>query len=184
MKRLGLAGICIIAMLIPYCGMWLMYRHYEACLADGRSGSFIIIDKQTMTLTLYDREGEPAETFPIACGKRPGNKRENGDMRTPEGVFRITSVEDSRAWKHDFGDGRGEIAGAYGPWFIRLVTPGHKGIGIHGTHDPASIGTRATEGCIRLGNDDLERLKPLVYSGMPVVILPSQADITANSLKK
>lgn len=72
---------------------------------------------------------------------------------------------------------QGEIRGAYGSHFIRLKTPGHRGIGIHGTHDPASIGTRATEGCIRLNNGDLlELVKKYVYVGMPVVILTSEAD--------
>ena len=43
-------------------------------------------------------------------------------------------------------------------------------IGIHGTHDPSSIGTRASEGCIRLNNKDLETLKPYVKVGTKVVI--------------
>ena len=44
------------------------------------------------------------------------------------------------------------------------------GIGIHGTHDPASIGTRASEGCIRLENSQVEALKKLVCVGTKVVI--------------
>ena len=60
--------------------------------------------------------------------------------------------------------------GAYGPWFIRLKT-GWNGIGIHGTHDPGSIGTDVTEGCIRLQNKDVEELKKqYIKVGLPVVI--------------
>lgn len=44
------------------------------------------------------------------------------------------------------------------------------GIGIHGTHDPASIGTRASEGCIRLENGNLQKLKPYVKVGMKVTV--------------
>jgi len=94
-----------------------------------------------------------------------------GDFRTPEGEFPVSSIEDSRKWTHDFGDGKGRIKGAYGPWFIRLET-GWKGIGIHGTHDPDSIGTAATEGCIRLANPDLLRLVARISVGTPVTILP------------
>lgn len=98
-------------------------------------------------------------------------------MKTPEGLFSVQQIQDASAWTHDFGDGKGEIRGAYGSHFIRLKTPGHRGIGIHGTHDPASIGTRATEGCVRLNNSDLlELVKKYVYVGMPVVILTSEAD--------
>lgn len=116
-----------------------------------------------------------------ACGPSiplPADDKEKpGDMKTPEGLFSVQQIQDASAWTHDFGDGKGEIRGAYGSHFIRLKTPGHCGIGIHGTHDPASIGTRATEGCVRLNNSDLlELVKKYVYVGMPVVILTSEAD--------
>ena len=140
----------------------------------------IVISKESMTLNLYDSNGGLIYSFPVAVGKKLGNKREVGDNRTPEGEFKVQQIQDSSAWPHDFGDGKGEIAGAYGPWFIRLQTPPHTGIGIHGTHLPSSIGTRATEGCIRLNNDDLMKLKPLVKVGMSVTIEPSIADQEAD----
>ena len=62
--------------------------------------------------------------------------------------------------------------------------PGHTGIGIHGTHAPESIGTRATEGCIRLNNDDLERLVDLIYPPLSVVITPSARDEGMNTKSK
>jgi hypothetical protein len=40
---------------------------------------------------------------------------------------------------------------------------GHQGIGIHGTHDDNSIRTRATEGCIRLKNEDLEGNSEIIF---------------------
>lgn len=139
----------------------------------------IVISKARMELTLFDAAGTAVLTFPVACGKAAGHKRRAGDMRTPEGRFAVQQVQNASSWTHDFRDGKGVIAGAYGGWFIRLAT-GFSGIGIHGTHAPATIGTRATEGCIRLRNDDLERLKPQVKIGMPVYILPGEADVVAN----
>lgn len=64
--------------------------------------------------------------------------------------------------------------------FLRLSTLPHKGIGIHGTHLPNSIGTRCTEGCIRLRNEDIVRLRDIAYSGLTVIILPSDNDVKAN----
>ena len=61
-------------------------------------------------------------------------------------------------------------------FFIRLKTPGHKGIGIHGTHLPESIGEKTTEGCIRLRNEDLKRLVSLIYPPLTVIITPSAED--------
>ena len=111
------------------------------------------------------------DAFPVALGSNPGQKQRRGDRRTPEGEFSVVRIQDSRAWTHDFRDGKGEIPGAYGPWFIRLKT-GWDGIGIHGTHDPSSVGKDVTEGCIRLRNADLQKLRPLVRRGTRVAVLP------------
>lgn len=135
-------------------------------------GGRIVIDKSKMTLTVYRADGSRRAVFGMACGKNRGNKQKRGDNRTPEGNFTVSQIQDASAWTHDFGDGNGVIRGAYGPWFIRLDTPPHRGIGIHGTHDPASIGTRASEGCIRLRNENVDSLKKMVYIGMPVTITP------------
>ena len=140
----------------------------------------ISISKQTMELTLYDANNHIIKRYPIACGKNLGNKVKVGDMRTPEGNFSVQEIVNSSHWQHDFKDGKGMIAGAYGPYFIRLLTPPHRGIGIHGTHAPESIGTRATEGCIRMNNDDLRELRPYVEPGMKVEILTSEADKAAS----
>ena len=143
--------------------------------------NYIIISKEDLTLTLYDERGVVVVQYPVAVGKNYGNKQRSGDMKTPEGEFSIEQIQPASDWGHDFGDGKGWIPNCYGNWFIRLKTPPHRGIGIHGTHAPESIGTRATEGCIRLRNADLDSLKPLVRVGMPVSILPSDADREADA---
>jgi LysM repeat protein len=149
---------------------------------DPNKASHIVISKETMTLKLYDSSNRVIFNFPIAVGKNYGNKQKPGDMKTPEGEFSVQQIVNASAWSHDFKDGKGVIQHAYGDWFIRLKTPGHSGIGIHGTHDPNSIGTRATEGCIRLNNENLNKLQPLVYTGMKVTILTSQRDQQADGL--
>jgi len=134
-----------------------------------RKDYWIRIDKGDYLLSLY-RGQDLVKTYSIAVGKNPGNKQAIGDHRTPVGNFRVVSIENASKWKHDFGDGKGKIDGAYGPWFIRLDAGGWKGIGIHGTHDPDSRGTMATEGCIRLSNEEIQDLKRYAYRNMRVVI--------------
>lgn len=148
----------------------------EEPTGDSRLAEHIVISKEEMTLKLYDSQQRLICSFPVAVGKNLGNKRRSGDMKTPEGEFRVQQIQPASHWTHDFGDGKGVIEGCYGNWFIRLETPPHRGIGIHGTHDPASIGTRATEGCIRLHNNDLDSLRPMVKVGMRVTIETSVAD--------
>ena len=132
----------------------------------------LVVSKQEMTLSIVGGDGAVIKTYPIACAINKGNKQRRGDNKTPEGEFHISQILDGTYMTHDFGDGKGPIRGCYGPWFFRLDVPNFPKIGIHGTHQPESIGTRCTEGCIRLNNDDLRELKEYIKIGMTVIILP------------
>lgn len=180
MKRV----LVILLALLGCVGTWWVCRHYyQGVISKIENANILVISKQDMRLSLISYKGDTLFCAPIAVGKAYGNKRKRGDMRTPEGVFQVVDIQDASHWTHDFGDGKGEIAGAYGNHFIRLAVPGHTGIGIHGTHAPESIGTRATEGCIRLNNDDLERLVELIYPPLTVVITPAAGDERVNEEK-
>ncbi|MBO4670242.1 MAG: L,D-transpeptidase [Bacteroidales bacterium] len=150
-----------------------------ACLLGAQPESlpgnpFIVVDKQAMTLSLMAPDSTLIKSYPIACGTNYGNKTRNGDRKTPEGRFTINEILNSRGLTHDFGDGKGPVRNAYGPWFLRLDVPCRRDIGIHGTHLPESIGTRATEGCIRLTNEDITDLRQRVRVGTVVIILPDK----------
>lgn len=43
-------------------------------------------------------------------------------------------------------------------------------IGIHGTNDPSTIGQTVSHGCIRMRNEDIEKLVPVLPLGTPVQI--------------
>jgi len=158
---------------------------YEKLFGDAKY--LIHVHKQTYKLELFKKGNpNPIKTYGIAVAKNHGDKKKSGDNRTPtswgnavdipksyggakSGIpsqtvpFRVEEVCEASSWTHDFHDGKGVINGAYGPWFISLDT-GWDGIGIHGTHDPKSIGTNASEGCIRLNNKDVDELRNIIYS--------------------
>jgi lipoprotein-anchoring transpeptidase ErfK/SrfK len=125
----------------------------------------VVIDKTDFTLFVYDLSGNLLASFPVSIGKNPdlADKKEAGDNRTPEGSFTVSGIEDSSGWTFE---GRP----AYGPWFIALSTPPWTGIGIHGTDEPEKIGTAASEGCIRMRDEDLEKLMSYVRVGTIVDI--------------
>ncbi len=133
------------------------------------SKSRIVVSKEMMELYVIEKS-DTIFKCPVAVGRNFGDKEKTGDKKTPEGTFSIRSIEDSSSWTHDFNDGKGIRKGAYGPFFFRLKVPRFNGIGIHGTCKPESIGTRDSEGCVRLYNADLQKLRRLVYVGMPVTI--------------
>lgn len=143
-------------------------------------GYYILIQKSDHLLSLY-KDGIVLKQYKVALGKNPGDKQKVGDCRTPEGHFYINYIKDASKWTHDFKDGKGEIKGAYGPWYFALYTGSDAtfskkkwtGIGIHGTHAPESIGTNASEGCIRLSNENLIELYNIIKNAnkLPVDIV-------------
>lgn len=164
--------IKLMLALLLVCSSALAQGPFSSYCKQAGDAPFILISKDNLTLDLVDANGESIKQYRIACSKYYGNKLKKGDNKTPEGTFKINELLNSKSLTHDFRDGKGPIRGAYGPWFLRLSVPGFIDIGIHGTHLPESIGTRATEGCIRLRNEDILDLKERVKLGTPVIILP------------
>lgn len=175
--------VSCLLLLICVFEYYILQQKYKKELFLVQNAVVLLISKQDMLLRLIDYEGNELFCAPIACGQNYGNKRRKGDFRTPEGVFQVVDIQNASEWKHDFKDGKGNVENAYGPYFIRLETPGHKGIGIHGTHDLLSIGSRATEGCIRMRNEDLTKLVKLIYPPLTVIITPSSSDEAENALQ-
>jgi len=145
-----------------------------------RDRCFFVISKKEYRLYVYEVSADKKDTalvahFPVCYAVNKEAKTRSGDMCTPEcsmdEPFKITQIVDATSWCHDFGDGRGEIK-AYGAWFMRLETPGFKGVGIHGsTNNAASVPGRDSEGCIRLRDADLLVLHDSFAAvGIPVVI--------------
>lgn len=113
------------------------------------SSEYLIwVDMSAMTLTLY-RNGQKTECWPIAVG--------TDETPTPIGVFRIT---------HRFVT---PAASEFGTRFIALNVPWGQ-YAIHGTNKPGSIGSHASEGCVRMFSRDVERLYKMVPDGTTVVI--------------
>lgn len=69
--------------------------------------------------------------------------------------------------------------GAYGPYayglsgfsnVLQSFDGGPGVIGLHGTDQPQLVGTSVSHGCIRLRNEDIEKLVPILPLGTPVEI--------------
>lgn len=142
---------------------------------------FIIADKGTMRVTLYDKFGRSRMSFPMACSRYYGTKHKFRDNRTPEGFFTAEGIYDSREWLYTDDDGNtSDAKGVYGPRFIRLLTPVTRSVGIHGTNSPGSPGLRCSHGCMRLLNKNVLELTKYAQKGMPIIVNPSAKDAAVN----
>ncbi len=60
--------------------------------------------------------------------------------------------------------------GPNNPVGVIWIALNKKGIGLHGTEEPDSIGRSASHGCVRLANWDIVRLAGKVKGGVAVSI--------------
>jgi len=97
---------------------------------------------------VFLRFSEEIATYPVAVGK-PATP-------TPVGEWKVI--------QKTLNPG-----GAFGTRWMRINVP-WGGYGIHGTNNPASIGTEVSNGCIRMNNEDVEALYEVVPLGTPVKI--------------
>jgi murein L,D-transpeptidase YafK len=133
----------------------------------------IVVDKTNEILYVVSfRKGIPyiEKRYPCITGKRPGDKLEEGDMRTPEGIYFPLY------WRSGLPKMYG--LGAYPLNYPNLVDKkilkrnGH-GIWIHGTDNP-NRSPHSTNGCVALRNDYLEELRRIIKPKItPVIIVSS-----------
>lgn len=118
----------------------------------------IEIDKSKNVLVLYS-SGEAVKKYSVATGKK---------NCTPVGEFKITDKLVHPTW---FKTGAilppGSPENALGTRWMGFDKPAY---GIHGTIEPKSIGTQASEGCIRMLNEEVEELYSIVPVGTKVTI--------------
>ena len=139
------------------------------CVSLAESQNRVVISKPELMIFVLSAEGDTLHQAPIAAGRLFGQKRRADDWKTPEGHFRVKRIS---TWLPKTP----EMA-PYGSCFMLIETPGFYGIGMHGTNNPKSIGTRCSHGCIRMFNDDARTVLGLVEIGTPVIILPDTVGV-------
>ena len=138
--------------------------------ADGARktvSTVITIKQSTFTLRLF-KNLKVVKTYKVAVGQ--------SGYPTPNGRFAIQSKQIDPVWSVPNSPWAGELAGstvgggsAANPLKARWL--GVSGsVGIHGTGQGYSIGTRASHGCIRMHVPDVKALYKRVPLGTPVLI--------------
>ncbi|MCM1293194.1 MAG: L,D-transpeptidase family protein [Bacteroides sp.] len=142
---------------------------------------FVVVDKPSMYVVLFDRYGREKQSYRMACGRNYGTKHKRSDCRTPEGFFSAEGIYDSTDWLYTDDNGyTSPTRGVYGTRFIRVENPATRTVGIHGTNAPGSLGRRASHGCIRVHNNSIIDLVKYVKKGMPIIVNPSDRDQQVN----
>jgi L,D-transpeptidase YnhG len=141
-----------------------------------RSKHAIAVDTSRARLYLFENTPSGLKLladYYISVGKLGTDKMAEGDLRTPLGVYYVTSNLDPKSLKDFYGSGALPI-NYPNPYDARRGRTGG-GIWLHGTPPSQfSRAPKATDGCVVLANPDLERIiRTVEVRSTPVVIAPS-----------
>ena len=132
-----------------------------------RYGTVITVDKAAFKLRLF-KHLKFAKSYGVAVGQPA--------YPTPSGRFAIQNKQVNPTWSVPNSPWAGELQGttveggsAANPLKARWLGIAN-GVGIHGTGEDASIGSRASHGCLRMHVSDVIDLYPRVPVGTPVLI--------------
>lgn len=141
---------------------------------DERIETALVVDKAGHRLYVYRRgaDGEPQllHDYYVSTGKLDGNKLSSGDLRTPEGVYFITSHIPDEKLPDLYG------IGAYpmnypNEWDRHQGKTGY-GIWLHGTENAFySRPPLDSEGCVVLPNLDLQKVEQYLRPGITPIIV-------------
>jgi lipoprotein-anchoring transpeptidase ErfK/SrfK len=139
--------------------------------AGGATGSVRIkVDVKTNMLGVFENDKIVA-AYPVTVG--------SGQLPTPIGEWKVRGVAKFPTFRYDEKMlKRGERGknfyilkpGPNNPVGVIWIALNKRGIGIHGTDEPDTIGKVASHGCIRLANWDIVRLAGRVKAGVPVEV--------------
>lgn len=138
------------------------------CLLSYRFGPeqfIIIVEKSTQRLFVYsNHKPDPIEHFTITTGKNNGQKLEEGDMKTPEGLYffrRVLSGEELPK-VDDYGE-KAFTLNYPNPIDKREERNG-SGIWLHGAFDAGkTTSPYNTRGCVVMQNGDLVKVSKYIF---------------------
>jgi lipoprotein-anchoring transpeptidase ErfK/SrfK len=128
--------------------------------------TIVTVDRNRFRLRLF-KHLRLVRSYPIAVGMI--------GLSTPAGLYHVQEREVNPSWHVPNAPWAGALAGQTippgpsDPLVARWLGLGG-GVGIHGTNEPFSIGSRASHGCIRMLPADVIQLYPRVPLGTPVYI--------------
>lgn len=139
-------------------------------IAGKKQNASIVVDLSENRLYRYDKDGKAFEVYQVASGKKTSP--------TSTGIRRVSHIETYPYTEAPAGTKRRKSPKAYGPKILILTTIdpktgkdlGSNGEFIHGNNNPASIGTYASHGCVRMDNDVITQLSKEVKPGSYVLI--------------
>lgn len=140
----------------------------------------LLVDKSRHRIYVYQQQADNApprllKDFYISTGRAEGNKVNEGDLRTPEGVYFITSFIPDEKLPEKYGIGA--FPTNYPNVLDQRLGKTGNGIWLHGTDRLYySRPPLDSEGCVVLSNVDLAKIRDLIQPGITPVVIADKID--------
>ncbi|MFW2330959.1 MAG: L,D-transpeptidase family protein [Nitrospinota bacterium] len=136
----------------------------------------IIVDKSRETIyvaNLSDSNYKINRQYSISIGSKVGDKQQLGDLKTPEGVYKIVAVLKGDRLDEQYGP-RAYVLN-YPNRLDRVYGKTGSGIWIHGS----GLGSKTdkTRGCVELNDFDIVEIEEYAKTGVPVYIFPARYEL-------
>jgi murein L,D-transpeptidase YafK len=141
--------------------------------------SAILVDKATNSLELTDlQDGEYVvlKKFHATLGKTKGDKAQEGDQKTPEGIYTFRSIQKPPSLPAKFGVMAFSLN--FPNDFDRIAGRTGYGIMLHATNIPGRLNEDYdSEGCVVCKNEELMEMAPSIRLGLtPILIFDKLSD--------
>ncbi len=141
-----------------------LYPSSIILLDDYFSHHVLVVEKSTHKLYLFENNAGMAKhikTFQTATGKINGNKLNEGDHKTPEGIYQLNGFHSQKDLISRFGKegeiyGQGAFTTNYPNFIDKITNKSGNGIWLHSTNDESRIAKGLdSRGCVVVANNDL-----------------------------
>ncbi len=185
MKRASLLATLCVLNLSPWNS--LPAGTPEPLLRMENGANAILVDKERHLLGLYRWDhGSPVlvKSYQATTGKGVGDKRREGDLKTPEGVYFFTRFIDGSSLPAEYGIGAAVMD--YPNPFDQLEGKNGDGIWLHATNEPNRISEPYnTRGCVVVRNDHfIELRKAVVLRYTPIIVGKRIDEITNDEVQR
>lgn len=147
--------------------------------ASAKTPTAILVDKKTnqLFLTEYvDGKYNTIKTFHTTLGQVKGDKEEQDDLKTPEGIYTFSALLKPPTLKKKFGVMAFYIN--YPNTFDQLAGRTGFDIMLHATDEPTRLKQDFDSlGCVVVKNEELAEIAPKIRIGLtPILIFPELSD--------
>ncbi len=158
------------------CFSLVLPAHLQAESKPTKKKTAILVDKKTNTLRLtemVDGEYKTLKEYHATLGQVKGDKEEEGDLKTPEGIYTFKGMRQPpdlapkfglMAFDFNFPNAFDQLAGRTGSKIM-----------LHATNEPDRLNKNYDSlGCVVVKNEEIQELRPQIRIGLTPILVFSE----------